>query len=102
MNMGKFFLLTGAGSLIWNFALVYVGLLAGESMKITDYLDVYAKFALAVLILLFIILVCVFYKKKIFKSLRALQRTENQKGLSFLILFPNPQKRLSELYQIFL
>ena len=65
MNMGKFFLLTGAGSLIWNFALVYVGLLAGESwMKIADYLDVYARFALAVLILLFIILVYVFYKKR--------------------------------------
>ena len=65
MNMGKFFLLTGAGTVIWNFVLVYVGSLAGESWeKISDYMHVYARIALIILMVLAATLVYLFYKKR--------------------------------------
>ncbi len=65
MNMGKFLFLTGAGTAVWNSALVYVGSLAGESWtSISGYLDVYARIALAVLIILAAIFVYQFYKKR--------------------------------------
>ncbi len=69
MNMGKFLLLTGAGTVIWNFVLVYVGSLAGESWeKIGDYMDIYAKLALAVLIILTALLAYLLYKKRFSKT----------------------------------
>ena len=65
MNMGKFFLLTGAGSVIWNFVLVYVGSLAGASWeRISDYMDVYGRIALAIFMVLAVALAYLFYKKR--------------------------------------
>jgi membrane protein DedA with SNARE-associated domain len=65
INIWKFLVLTGAGTVIWNFILVYAGSLAGESWdRITNYMDVYASFALAILIVLALLLVFLFYKKR--------------------------------------
>ncbi len=65
MNMGKFLLLTGAGTVIWNFVLVYVGSLAGASWeRISDYMDVYARIALIILMVLAVALAYLFYKKR--------------------------------------
>ena len=65
MNFGKFIVLTIAGTIIWNGVLVYVGSLAGDSWEsIADFMDIYARLALAILVLLAVLMVYIFYKKR--------------------------------------
>ena len=65
MNLGKFLVLTAAGTLIWNAVLVYLGALAGDSWGIiAGYMNTYSMFAVFALIILVIILGIIFYKNR--------------------------------------
>ncbi|WP_166245411.1 DedA family protein [Paenibacillus turpanensis] len=69
MNIGLFLLLTTLGTLIWNFALVYVGTIAGESWEsIVAYMDVYSNFVYAALAVLFVIAVVMVVRRRYRKA----------------------------------
>lgn len=66
MPFGRFFLLTTIGSCIWNTVLIVIGSIVGESWdKIAAIINEYAFVTLIVLIIVFIIGVIYFYKKRI-------------------------------------
>ena len=65
MKLPLFLVLTTIGSLIWNTVLVILGSIAGKSWtKIAGYIDTYSKITLIVLVILFVIGVFIYYKKK--------------------------------------
>jgi len=65
MNFGLFLLLTTLGTLIWNIALVNVGAAVGESWdRIVGYMDVYSNIVYVALVLLFVLFVALFIRKK--------------------------------------
>lgn len=69
MKFGVFILFTTFGSIIWNTVLIYLGMITGNSWnKIADFMNQYSKIGLIFLIILFIILVTVFYYKRIKKQ----------------------------------
>lgn len=66
MKLGTFLYLTAIGSAIWNTVLVWLGVFAGESwVSIVQYMNIYTVITLAVLGLLFLTLVFIFYKKRL-------------------------------------
>ncbi|WP_434120907.1 DedA family protein [Salinicoccus roseus] len=65
MNIIPFLLLTTAGTLIWNVVLVYLGASVGNSWQtIVDYMNVYSRIVYAILIILALILIYLFIRKK--------------------------------------
>lgn len=69
MNVSLFLLLTVLGTSIWNMVLVQLGALAGASWEqISVYMDIYSKIALFVLIILFLIVIGIFYQKRVAKK----------------------------------
>ncbi len=65
MPLGKFFLYTTTGSLIWNTVLIVIGAIVGENWKsILNIFDTYSNVVLVLLIIIFIIGVYVFYHTK--------------------------------------
>lgn len=69
MNFSLFLILTLIGSSIWNTVLVVLGALAGEAWnKISDSIDIFAKTALIILIITFVVSAYVFYKNRIKKK----------------------------------
>lgn len=67
MNFWLFLLLTTLGTFIWNVALVNIGAALGASSDtIVHYLDIYSNVVYLVLILVFIIFLGLFLKKRVF------------------------------------
>jgi membrane protein DedA with SNARE-associated domain len=65
MNFWIFLLLTTLGTLIWNLVLVNVGAAVGESWEtIVHYMDIYSNFAYAAIVIIFLVVVIKFYRKK--------------------------------------
>ena len=65
MPLGKFFLYTTFGSLIWNSALIVIGALVGEKWEsILNIFDTYSHIVLILLIIIFLIAIYFFYNKK--------------------------------------
>jgi membrane protein DedA with SNARE-associated domain len=65
MNVGIFLIFTTIGTFIWNIVLVNLGASLGNSWDvIVYYMDIYSNIIYAVLLLLFIIFVYVFVKKR--------------------------------------
>lgn len=65
MEMPKFLLYTTVGSAIWNTVLTIIGSIVGKNWEsIVDIFDKYSHITLIVLIILFIILATVFFKKR--------------------------------------
>jgi len=65
MSMWLFILLTIAGSLIWNTALVYIGVALGSSWRIIiGYMNSYTIITVVALFLLLFVLVMIYLKKK--------------------------------------
>ena len=69
MAMGKFLVYTITGSLIWNVVLIVTGSIVGENWtSILEIFDTYSHIVLILLIIIFIALVCIFYKKRLNKK----------------------------------
>lgn len=69
MELLPFLFLTTVGSLIWNTVLVWLGVAAGASWeRIVGYFDVYSKVALVLLVLIAVIIIGVFYFKRLRKE----------------------------------
>ncbi len=65
MSLGKFFLYTTFGSLIWNSTLIVIGALVGEKWEsILNIFDTYSHIVLILLIIIFLIAIYFFYNKK--------------------------------------
>ncbi|WP_100011384.1 DedA family protein [Lentibacillus sediminis] len=65
MNTVLFLVLTTAGTLIWNIALVYLGATLGASWDtIVGYMDIYSNVVYVLLALLLVILLFLFFKRK--------------------------------------
>lgn len=65
MPFFKFIAFTIVGSLIWNTVLIVLGAVMGNNWhKIVEFIGIYSKFILLILIILFIIGMAYFYKKK--------------------------------------
>lgn len=65
MPLGKFFLYTTFGSLIWNSTLIVIGALVGEKWEsILNIFDTYSHIVLILLIIIFLIAIYFFYNKK--------------------------------------
>lgn len=65
MPLGKFFLYTILGSLIWNTVLIVLGAIVGENWtSILNIFNTYSHIVAILLVIIFIILVYIFYKKK--------------------------------------
>lgn len=65
MNFFVFLLLTTLGTLIWNLVLVKVGAAVGDSWEtIVHYMDIYSNIAYAAIVIVFLIIVIQFYRKK--------------------------------------
>ncbi|WP_342389287.1 DedA family protein [Salinicoccus bachuensis] len=65
MNIILFLVLTTAGTLIWNVVLVYLGASVGNSWQtIVDYMNVYSAIVYSILIVLALIFVHLFIRKK--------------------------------------
>ncbi|WMJ88807.1 DedA family protein [Anaerocolumna sp. MB42-C2] len=68
MKFGFFFILTTAGSLVWNTVLVYLGVAASSSWeKIVAGTDLYTKITLIVLGVIAVIIVYLYLKKRLKK-----------------------------------
>ena len=66
MPLGKFFLYTTVGSLIWNTVLIIIGAIVGENWKsILNIFDTYSHIVLVLLVIIFVVGVYLFYHKKI-------------------------------------
>lgn len=66
MELGKFFLLTTLGSLIWNSVLVSLGAIAGASwQKAAQYFNAYSQAARIVLAAFIVIGILVYIKKRL-------------------------------------
>ena len=69
MPMPKFLLYTTIGSLIWNFVLILVGSLVGENWEnIVSIFDTYSHIIVAILAVLVILAIVIFYWKRSKKS----------------------------------
>ena len=69
MAMGKFLVYTITGSLIWNVVLIVMGSIVGENWtSILEIFDTYSHIVLILLIIIFIALVFIFYKKRLNKK----------------------------------
>ena len=65
MPLGKFFLYTTTGSLIWNTVLIIIGAIVGEKWEsILNIFDTYSNIVLVLLVIIFIVGVYVFYHTK--------------------------------------
>lgn len=65
MNFLSFIMLTTLGTLIWNTALVFIGVGVGESwQEVVRYMDIYSKIIYVVVGILLAILVYVYKKKR--------------------------------------
>lgn len=66
MGIGTFLTLTAIGTCIWNIALVYLGVLAGESWgMIVKYIGAYSKITLIVICAAILIFGVFYYKKRV-------------------------------------
>lgn len=66
MNIGMFLLFTTLGTFIWNIVLVNLGAYFGASWDvIARYMDVYSKVIYVVLIMLFLVFIVIYLKKRI-------------------------------------
>lgn len=66
MNFGFFLMLTAVGTFIWNLVLVNVGAAVGESWHdIVDMMDIYSNIIYIGLVLIFVIFIWLFIKKRI-------------------------------------
>ena len=69
MAMGKFLVYTITGSLIWNVVLIVTGSIVGENWtSILEIFDTYSHIVLILLIIIFIALVFIFYRKRLNKK----------------------------------
>lgn len=67
MNFLVFLILTTAGTLIWNIVLVLIGAAVGESWEsVVGYMDVYSYIVYGAIALVFIVIVIIFLKKRVF------------------------------------
>lgn len=67
MNFLVFLILTTAGTLIWNIVLVLIGAAVGESWEsVVGYMDVYSYIVYGAIALVFIVIVMIFFKKRVF------------------------------------
>ena len=65
MPLGKFFLYTTVGSLIWNTVLIIIGAIVGENWKsILNIFDTYSHIVLVLLVIIFVVGVYLFYHTK--------------------------------------
>lgn len=65
MPLGKFFLYTTIGSLIWNTVLIVIGSIVGENWQsILNIFDTYSNIVLVLLVIIFVVGVYVFYHTK--------------------------------------
>ena len=65
MNFWIFLILTTFGTLIWNMVLVNLGAKLGNSWEtVVHYMDIYSDFAYAAIVLIFLVVVIRFYRKK--------------------------------------
>jgi membrane protein DedA with SNARE-associated domain len=65
MKMWLFLLLTIAGSLVWNSALIYLGAALGASWEIIiSYTNIYAIIALSVLGVILLVFAIIYFKKR--------------------------------------
>ena len=65
MNFWIFLVLTTFGTLIWNMVLVNLGAKLGNSWEtVVHYMDIYSDFAYAAIVLIFLVVVIRFYRKK--------------------------------------
>lgn len=65
MPLGKFFLYTTTGSLIWNTVLIVIGSIVGENWQsILNIFDTYSNIVLVLLVIIFVVGVYVFYHTK--------------------------------------
>lgn len=69
MPFVKFILLTSLGTVIWNTVLTYLGSIMGENWtKVVDVIDKYSHIVLVLLIIIFIVGIIYFYRKRINKK----------------------------------
>ena len=69
MAMSKFLVYTITGSLIWNVVLIVMGSIVGENWtSILEIFDTYSHIVLILLIIIFIALVFIFYRKRLNKK----------------------------------
>ncbi|MEK4966872.1 DedA family protein [Cytobacillus sp. FSL R7-0696] len=67
MNFLVFLILTTAGTLIWNIVLVLIGAAVGESWEsVVGYMDMYSYIVYGAIALVFIVIVMIFLKKRVF------------------------------------
>lgn len=67
MNFLVFLILTTAGTLIWNIVLVLIGAAVGESWEsVVGYMDMYSYIVYGAIALVFIVIVIIFLKKRVF------------------------------------
>lgn len=65
MPLGKFFLYTTIGSLIWNTVLIVIGSIVGENWQsILNIFDTYSNIVLVLLVIIFVVGVYLFYHTK--------------------------------------
>ena len=65
MPLGKFFLYTTVGSLIWNTILIVIGSIVGENWQsILNIFDTYSNIVLVLLVIIFVVGVYLFYHTK--------------------------------------
>ena len=65
MPLGKFFLYTTTGSLIWNTVLIVIGSIVGENWQsILNIFDTYSNIVLVLLVIIFVVGVYLFYHTK--------------------------------------
>lgn len=66
MNFGVFLLLTSLGTLIWNIVLVNLGAKLGDSWElIVEKMDVYSNIVYVLLVIIFVVVVYLFIKKRV-------------------------------------
>ncbi len=69
MPLGRFLAYTTLGSLIWNLVLIIIGSIVGENWeKILTIFDTYSHIVLVACIVIFILLVIIFYRKRLKKA----------------------------------
>ncbi|ASV66809.1 DedA family protein [Cytobacillus kochii] len=67
MNFLVFLILTTAGTLIWNIVLVLIGAAVGESWEsVVGYMDMYSYIVYGAIALVFIVIVMIFLKERVF------------------------------------
>lgn len=69
MSFIKFLILTTLGTFLWNTILTILGSIAGENWsKIVQVIDNYATITLIILVILFVLGIIYFYRKKVIKK----------------------------------